>query len=153
MGTPYKKKRLKKVWESMRARCEYEKHPCYKNYGGRGIRVCDEWRQYKPFEEWALSSGYNDTLTIDRIDSNGNYEPDNCRWATMKEQQNNRRNNRIVTYKGVNYTVTQLAEATGIKKTTLRYRLDHGRSVEEAVEHPIQLRTRGYRPSIKQEVS
>lgn len=141
------KTRLFKIWTSMHERCEREKHCQYKNYGGRGIKVCDEWNEYIPFAEWARANGYSDDLSIDRIDTNGNYTPTNCRWATTKEQMNNKRNNHNVCYKGEQYTLTQLAEKYGIKKTTLRERLKAGWSVEEAVEKPIRKRTRGYRQS------
>lgn len=143
----YKSKRLHKIWESMHERCEYEKHIQYHNYGGRGICVCDEWSEYIPFAKWAFSHGYNNGLTLDRIDPNGIYEPNNCRWATIKEQANNKRTNRIVVYGGQEYTLTQLAEMIGINKTTLKERLNLGWSVNRAVETPIRKRTRGYRPS------
>lgn len=141
------KTRLFKIWSSMHERCERVKHPHYDAYGGRGIKVCDEWKEYLPFAEWARNNGYTDELTIDRIDVNGNYEPSNCRWVTMKEQHNNKRNNRILLYHGETYTLTQLAEKVGMNKTTLKERINLGWSIEDAVNRPIRRRTRGYRPS------
>ena len=143
----YMDKRLWKIWSSMHERCELQSHMHFKDYGGRGIFVCDEWSDYLPFAKWARKNGYADDLTIDRIDTDGDYEPSNCRWVTVKEQQNNKRNNHIVEYKGKRYTLTQLAEMVGIGKTTLRERLKMGWSVEDAVSRPVRLRTKGYRPS------
>lgn len=140
--------RLHKIWESMIARCEYEKHPYYEYYGGRGIAVCDGWHNYVEFRNWAITHGYKDDLTIDRIENEKGYDASNCRWATMREQQNNKRSNHIVYLKGVGHTISEWAEILGIGKTTIRMRLKSGWSDEDALTVPIRKRTRGYRPSV-----
>ena len=84
--------RLYRIWQAMKSRCYYKKNKCYRSYGGRGVSICQEWiDSFNTFAVWALSNGYKDNLSIDRIDVNGNYEPDNCRWATNEEQQKNKR--------------------------------------------------------------
>ncbi|MGX5476015.1 AP2 domain-containing protein [Bacillus toyonensis] len=83
--------RLYKIWEDMKRRCNNSNASSYRHYGGRGIKVCEEWNEFIPFYNWAKESGYKDTLTIDRINVNGNYEPSNCRWATKKQQSRNQR--------------------------------------------------------------
>lgn len=115
--------RLYHIWKTMKQRCYYEKHINFRDYGGRGISVCEDWHQFESFRGWSLSNGYNDFLSIDRINVDGNYEPSNCRWATMKQQQNNRRSNSLITYNGETKTIQEWSELLGIKKTTLRYRL------------------------------
>ena len=143
------KTRLHKIWESMIARCEYEKHPYFAGYGGRGVAVCAEWHNYTTFRDWAIKNGYSDRLTIDRIKNECGYNPDNCKWSTMKEQQNDKRNNHRLTWNGETKTVTEWAEIVGIKKTTIKERLNAGWPVEKALTEPVRQRTRGYRPSAK----
>lgn len=85
------KTRLHLIWSNMKTRCLNTKDPHYKWYGARGIKICPEWLDFIPFKEWAMSSGYNDKLTLDRINNDGDYCPNNCRWATIQEQSLNRR--------------------------------------------------------------
>lgn len=130
--------RLYSIWTTMRNRCYRENQTEYKNYGDRGISVCDEWRDdFQAFYDWAMDNGYQDDLTIDRIDWNGNYEPSNCRWATQKEQQNNRRNNHLLTHNGETHTMSEWAEIKGIKAATLYRRLKDGWMIEKAIETPV----------------
>lgn len=137
------KTRLHKIWEAMLTRCEYENHIHYANYGGRGISVCEAWHDYVAFRDWSLQNGYADNLSIDRLDNDKGYAPDNCRWATVKEQQNNKRSNRLVTWNGATKTITEWSEITGIKKTTIKERLNHGWSVEDTLTKPVRARQTG----------
>lgn len=141
------KTRLHKIWESMHSRCENSNHKYYANYGGRGIRVCDEWNEYIPFRDWAIKTGYNDNLTIDRIEVNGNYNLENCRWVTIQEQQNNKRSNHFVQFNGASHTISEWSEIVGIKKTTIKERLNAGWPIEKVLTEPVRQRTRGYRTS------
>lgn len=129
---------LYSVYRSMISRCYDKNHRFYKNYGGRGITICNEWlNNFKLFYDWALANGYRKGLSIDRIDNNKGYFPNNCRWATQKEQMNNIRNNKIYTYNGKTQTVSQWAEELGWGRTTLDNRLRAGWSFEKAVSTPI----------------
>jgi hypothetical protein len=114
----------------MIGRCEHSQHPAYKNYGARGIRVCEDWKDEKAFIAWAVSTGYNDSLTIDRVDNDGWYIPENCRWVDYKTQQRNRRNN--VKYNGK--TIPEWADISGVKKNTLYARIKRGLSIEQAIK-------------------
>ncbi len=95
------KTRLYNIWVNIKKRCNSRNTPNYKNYGGRGIKYCNEWEHYENFRDWALENGYSDNLTIDRIDNNGNYEPSNCRWVDNTTQVNNRRNWGSIPYYGI----------------------------------------------------
>ena len=119
--------RVYNILMQVKRRCNNPANSQYKYYGGRGIKVCDEWmNDPKAFCEWAMANGYADNLTIDRIDVNGNYEPSNCRWLTNAEQQINRRNNRMITYKDKTQCVAEWARELGMKPSIIHDRLRHG---------------------------
>ena len=129
------KKRLWKIWVGMRRRCNDKGDPLY---GGRGISVCEAWMYYQPFKVWALENGYADELSIDRIDPNGDYEPSNCRWVAMKEQQRNRRSNKMLEFNGKTLSVAEWAEITGISATVIYARVDRlGWTAERALSEPV----------------
>ena len=115
--------RLYHIWRCMKIRCYNKNAPYYKNYGGRGITICDEWRNdFKVFYNWAINNGYQENLTIDRIDVNGNYEPNNCRFISTKEQCNNKRSNVYLTFNGKTQTISQWSDELGIDYKSLQYR-------------------------------
>lgn len=119
--------RLYECWISIKQRCQNPTSQAYKNYGGRGIKVCDEWlNDFTAFYNWAMNNGYSDELTIERIDVNGNYEPFNCMWTDMKAQARNRRNNIVLNYDGIDMTLIEIAEKLGLKYTTLHSRYTRG---------------------------
>lgn len=126
--------RLYHIWHSMKQRC-YKPHAIsYKYYGQKGVTVCDEWKNnFEAFYEWAMANGYSEDLTIDRIDTNGNYGPENCRWATRKEQQNNTSYTRLYTYNGETLSIMQWAEKIGMHPNMLYKRLLRGWDIEKAL--------------------
>lgn len=114
-------------WSGMIQRCTNPNSDNYSRYGGRGITVCDEWlNDFKSFYDWSIQNGYKDGLTIDRIDNEKGYAPDNCRWITKKEQYSNLRRNHNITYNGVTHTLSEWARVLNINRETLRYRVNHG---------------------------
>lgn len=126
--------RIYNIYGKIKQRCLNVKDPKYYCYGGRGISICDEWKNdFKAFYDWAISNGYADNLTIDRIDVNGNYEPFNCRWVTLKEQANNKQNTLFVNYQGKTHTLLEWSKILNIKYDTLHGRLkDYGWNTERA---------------------
>lgn len=134
--------RLYNIWHDMIKRCYNKGHKGYQNYGGRGITICQEWLEdIATFYNWAMSNGYADDLTIDRIDYNGNYEPANCRWVSIKEQCNNTRKNHYITFNGETKTVSQWADALNIKAKTLLSRLnDYKWPIERALTEEVKVR-------------
>lgn len=133
------KTRLYKIWTDMRKRCVNSKHWAFNRYGGRGITVCEEWQEFIPFYEWAMENGYEEHLTLDRVDNNQNYSPSNCRWATRKEQANNKSNTVLCRLHDMEYTISQLSDISGISRNTLYNRIFvYGWSVEKAVSVPVR---------------
>lgn len=120
-------------WNAMKQRCKNPNVRMYPIYGGRGIRYCEEWEQFQPFMEWALSHGYKEGLALDRIDSDGNYCPENCRWVTQSENNRNKKNLLKVTYNGETKLLVDWARETGQKYRTLRWRYQNGWSAEEII--------------------
>lgn len=119
---------IHRTWRNMKNRCYNKNAPDYKYYGGRGITVCEEWiHNSRAFYDWAINNGYKKGLTLDRIDVNGEYSPNNCRWVTMKEQCNNKRCCIKVDVNGVKKSLKELAKETGIKYTTLYMRYKSGK--------------------------
>lgn len=130
------KTRLHRIWHSMYCRCYYSSTNQYKNYGGKGIKVCEEWKHIEGFinfYNWAINNGYSEELTLDRIDNEKDYCPENCRWSTPKFQSNHKTNNVIYTFNGKSQTAKQWCDEYGIKHTTLYDRLKRGWTLEQAL--------------------
>ena len=121
-----------RIWRHMRTRCENKNSPAYKWYGERGIKVCEKWLEFKAFYE-DMGERPSKEHSIDRINVNGDYEPSNCKWVTIKEQQRNRRNNVIYTYNGVTASLAELCEINNCKYKTVHMRLSKGASIELAL--------------------
>lgn len=132
------KKRLMIIRHSMYCRCYYPSTNGYERYGGRGIKMCEEWiNNPNSFYQWSINNGYKKGLTIDRIDNDKDYEPSNCRWVTKEIQDNNRRNNRKITYNGETKTLSQWSREYNINIVTLSDRLKAGLSINEALNKPV----------------
>lgn len=131
--------RLFRIWSLMRTRCYNSHNKLYKDYGGRGISICDEWQDFQTFYDWAMTNSYAVDLTIDRINVNGNYEPSNCRWVTMAEQCNNKRNNVCYFVNGETLNTSQIAKKYGITYGALKARLARGWSIDKAITAPLRV--------------
>ncbi len=130
--------RMYRIWLNMKNRCNNPEYERYDDYGGRGIKICEEWQDsFEVFCKWSLKNGYAENLTIDRIDVNGNYEPSNCRWITSFDQMGNMRKNVYIEYKGETKHLAEWCRLLNLKYPTIAYRLKNGYSVEEAFEIPI----------------
>lgn len=130
--------RLYSIWRHMIERCYNENVESYKNYGGRGITVCEEWKNdIESFRKWAIENGYAENLTLDRKENDKGYSPDNCRWADLSMQANNRRSNVLIEYNGETKTLMQWCRELGISFSTTQNRLNLGWSVERAFNEPV----------------
>ena len=137
--------RLYHIWRGMKARCLNPNSLDFDNYGGRGIKVCDEWlNSFRAFYNWAMANGYEERLTIDRVNVNGDYCPENCRWAGTKAQQNNRRNNKTYAFNGSEHTLSEWSEITGVKYSTLNTRVNRFKwDIGKALFTPVKQYKRG----------
>lgn len=131
-------RRLYSIWRKMRNRCYNSLNSSFRDYGGRGIDICAEWANFYAFQDWALSHGYAANLTLDRIDVDGDYCPDNCRWVTMVRQERNKRNTIYLTYKGEKRPLADWADTIGVKWKTLYSRWKRGWSDERILNTPIK---------------
>ena len=140
------KSRIYHIHSKMISRCYNDNNKDYEHYGGRGIKIYDEWlgdNGFINFYNWAIENGYNDNLTIDRIDVNGNYEPNNCRWTDIKTQENNRTNSRIINFRGETHTLSQWAEILGFNYFTLSTRIYYRNwDIEKAFTTPVKERNK-----------
>ena len=127
--------RLYNIWLNMKQRCSNPKASHYEYYGGKGISVCDEWKiSFSAFREWATKNNYSNELTLDRIDSNSDYSPNNCRWVTHLAQMSNTSRNRMITYKGETHSLAEWSRLTGIPYGTIKNRITrYGWSVERSL--------------------
>lgn len=133
------KTRLYRTWQNMRNRCHRPSVSGYRDYGARGISVCSEWfNSFESFAEWADANGYADNLTLDRIDCDGNYEPSNCRWATLTEQARNKRNNRVIEWGGLSLTPAEWSERLGVSYDAIQLRVTRGWSAERIMTQPFR---------------
>lgn len=131
-------KKLHGVWTNMRQRCMNPNNPQFHLYGGRGICICKEWDDYAQFEIWAIESGYAPGLSIDRIDNDGDYCPENCRWATPKIQSNNQRKTTLLTYEGITQPLSFWADEIGVSRETLKSRVKRGWPMERILGTPTK---------------
>ena len=122
------------VWNTMKNRCSNPSVKSYRDYGGRGIKVCDEWLNADTFFKWAKATGYKDGMEIDRIDNNGDYTPKNCRWVTRTENANNKSINKVIEHEGMTKTLADWARYYGVNYKNLSRLLIRGYTMDEAIE-------------------
>lgn len=135
--------RLYSIWENMKERCYRPSNNRYYRYGARGIKVCKEWLDFEKFAEWANKNGYKDGLSIERVDIDGNYEPNNCCWIPLKEQTQNRENTVWIYYQGKRFCMSQFAKDMGVSINVIRNRIKHGLSGDEMAKEFLNADSRG----------
>jgi hypothetical protein len=128
--------RLYRIWKGIKVRCNNKNSRAYKNYGLRGVAICNQWKEdFQAFYDWSMANGYSDELSIDRIDTNGDYSPENCRWVTGRVQANNKRSSHYLTYNGKTMTMAEWARESGVPYRRLKDRICKlGWSVEDALK-------------------
>ena len=138
-----KNKRIRSIYTNMKTRCYNPNSNRYYCYGGRGIKVCEDWKNnFANFKEWALNNGYAENLTLDRINNNGDYEPNNCRWVTYKQQRLNSTTNRIIEIYGNKKTITEWCEYFNIPYYVINNRVNkYGWDIYKALTTPIMKKT------------
>lgn len=129
-GETNQNSRLHRIWGCVISRCENPNHNRFPDYGGRGITVCGEWHDYLTFKRWAISNGYAEGLTIDRVENDKEYSPNNCRWVDRITQQNNMRTNVVIVYNGESHTLAEWSRIFNIRYGTLVTRYNRGWTVE-----------------------
>lgn len=137
--------RLYNTWHSMKTRCNPNAKTNSKIYSDRGIKVCSEWQNFEPFMKWALENGYSDNLTIDRIDVNGDYCPENCRWITMSEQQLNKRTNVKIEHNGKTQTISEWSKETGLSFAVIHWRYKQGKTGDDLFKPLFKSKTLNYK--------
>lgn len=136
-------KRLYRIWGNMLSRCNNPNKPDYQYYGERGIEVCEEWKDYATFQKWATNNGYADNLTLDREDGSKNYCPENCRWTTIKTQQNNKRSNHRLEFNGEIHTIAEWSEILNMDRAIIKDRLRAGWPIDDALTTPVKFQNKG----------
>ena len=130
--------RLYRIWTNMKSRCYNPKIPTYHYYGGRGIKVCDEWlHDFQAFRDWSMLNGYQDKLSIDRIDNDGDYSPTNCRWVNQSIQMRNSSHARNLTYNGETHCIREWSEITGLNENCIINRIKCGWTTEDTLTKPV----------------
>lgn len=137
------KTRLYNIFKCMKRRCNNKNYKRYIFYGGKGVKICKEWNTYLNFKKWSLENGYQDNLSIGRINNDGNYEPSNCRWETLKQQANNTSRSHFIKYKNMKLTISQWADYLNLTYNQVNCSLFRGYTIKEIIEHKPKFKIKG----------